>query len=62
MGYNSLKTRHRQQTQQKRRQEKAVRREQGKQEKPVLPHSADGIDPDLQGMVPGPQRPRDDNE
>jgi len=59
MSTTTLRKRQRQQTQQERRQDKAARREQRSLEKLALPLSADHEDPDLKGMVPGPQRPRD---
>lgn len=62
MGHTSLKKRHRQHTQQERQQAKALRRDQRKQEKPALIRLAGEEDPDLKGMVPGPQRPPDNNE
>lgn len=61
MSKTTLRKRQRQQTQQETRQEKTMRREERKIEKPVLPRSAGQEDPDLKGMVPGPQRPRDES-
>ncbi len=61
MSKTPLRKRQRQQTQQERRQEKATRREERKLEKPVLPRSVSQEDPDLKGMVPGPQRLRDES-
>ncbi len=62
MGHTSLKKRHRQHTQQERQQHKALRRDQRKQDKPALVRLAGDEDPDLKGMVPGPQRLHGDNE
>ena len=59
MSKTTLRKRQRQQTQQERQQEKAIRREQRNLEKSVLLRSAGREDPDLNGMVAGPQRPRD---
>lgn len=62
MSKTSLRKRLRQQAQQERQQEKIARREQRKVEKPLLPRSVGQEDPDLQGMVPGPQRSRDERD
>ena len=43
------------------RREKDERREQRKKEKDERPETADGVDPDIAGIVPGPQ-PRLDEE
>ncbi len=59
MSKTTLRKRQRQQSQQERQQEKAIRREQRHMEKLVRPRPAGQEDPDLKGMVPGPQRPRD---
>lgn len=40
------------------RREKEERREQRKREKAERPDAPDGVDPDIAGIVPGPQ-PRD---
>jgi hypothetical protein len=42
---------------QDRQKEKAARRAQKKQEDANRPAPADGTDPDLEGIVPGPQPP-----
>ena len=43
-----------------RREEKAAARQARKEEKKARQTSdAEGIDPDIAGIVPGPQRPRD---
>ena len=60
MSNTTLRKRLRQQAQQERQQEKMARREQRKAEKPVAPRSFGQEDPDLEGMVPGPQHSRDE--
>ena len=62
MSKTSLRKRLRQQGQHERQQEKITRREQRKVEKTVLPRSVGQEDPDLEGMVPGPQRSREDRD
>jgi hypothetical protein len=56
MSKTSIRKRHRQQVQQERQQEKAARRDQRRLGKPVLSRPTAQQDPDLKGMVPGPQR------
>lgn len=53
----TIKKRHREQTKQERQQHKDIRRAQRKTEKPVSVHSDVQEDPDLAGMVAGPQDP-----
>jgi len=60
MSKTTLRKHQRQLTQQAKQQEKLARREQRKLEKPVHPRSDGQTDPDLAGMVPGPQRRRDE--
>jgi hypothetical protein len=55
----TIKKRHREQTRQERQQDKEVRRAQRKTEKPVSAPSDGQEDPDLAGMVAGPQHPGD---
>jgi hypothetical protein len=40
---------------QEKRQQKAARRQDAKERKESSPGRADGIDPDIAGIVPGPQ-------
>jgi hypothetical protein len=40
---------------QEKRQQKAARRQDAKERKDTGPNRADGIDPDIAGIVPGPQ-------
>lgn len=40
---------------QEKRQQKAARRQDAKERKEGAPGRADGIDPDIAGIVPGPQ-------
>jgi hypothetical protein len=61
MSKTSLRKRHRQQIQQERQQEKMARREQRKTEKPHPGRAVGQEDPDLAGMVPGPQHPHDES-
>jgi len=57
---STIRKRQREQARQERQQEKDARRAQRKVDKPLPPRSNDQADPDLAGMVPGPQRPRDE--
>jgi hypothetical protein len=57
---STLRKRHREQAQIERQQEKETRRAQRKTEKPTLPRPSAQEDPDLAGLVPGPQRRRDE--
>ena len=51
----TIKKRHREQTRHERQQNKEARRAQRKTEKPASTHSNSQGDPDLAGMVAGPQ-------
>lgn len=51
----TMKKRHREQAKLERQQSKDARRAQRKTEKPVSIHSTGQEDPDLAGMVAGPQ-------
>lgn len=53
----TIKKRHREQTKHERQQNKDARRAQRKAEKPVSASSDGQEDPDLAGMVAGPQDP-----
>jgi hypothetical protein len=53
----TIKKRHREQSRQERQQNKDARRAQRKTEKPALADSDSQEDPDLAGMVAGPQAP-----
>jgi hypothetical protein len=54
---STIRKRQREQARYDRRQEKETRRAERKADKPLPPHSNDQTDPDLAGIVPGPQRP-----
>ncbi|MBI4001596.1 MAG: hypothetical protein HY348_07415 [Nitrospira defluvii] len=56
MSHSTFRKRQREQTQRERRLEKEARRNQRKTETPLLPGSHAQDDPDLAGMVLGPQR------
>jgi len=58
MSKTTLKKHQRQLRQQERQQEKALRRAERKLEKPHHSRSMGQEDPDLKGMVPGPQHLR----
>lgn len=60
-GRPSITKRNREQTRRDRAKEKEERRAQRQQEKLNRPAVADGEDPDIAGIVPGPQ-PRPDDE
>ncbi|MBI4265948.1 MAG: hypothetical protein HY657_16355 [Acidobacteria bacterium] len=51
--------REREKTLTERRQQKAARRLDAKQRKAQEPRRADGVDPDIAGITPGPQPPAD---
>jgi hypothetical protein len=51
--------REREKTLTERRQQKAARRQDAKQRKASSAPPADGIDPDIAGITPGPQPPAD---
>ncbi|HLZ34311.1 MAG TPA: hypothetical protein VKP13_09845 [Nitrospira sp.] len=59
---STIRKRQREQVRHERQQEKETRRSQRKTDKPLLPRSVDQEDPDLKGMVPGPQRLRDETD
>ena len=61
MGKTTLRKRQRQQAQHEKQLEKMARREGRKVELPPPARSVGQEDPDLQGMVPGPQRPHDES-
>lgn len=56
MSHSTFRKRQREQTQRERRQEKEARRNQRKTVTPELPGSHAQDDPDLAGLLPGPQR------
>lgn len=56
-GKATLAKRDREKAKQAKQKEKEARRMQRKEEKKAGPRSRDGEDPDLAGMVPGPQAP-----
>lgn len=51
--------REREKTLTERRQQKAARRQDAKQRRAQEPRPADGVDPDIAGITPGPQPPAD---
>ncbi len=51
----SIQKREREKARQQRRQEKAARRSEAKERKANLPPKPEGEDPDIAGIVPGPQ-------
>ncbi|WP_455389125.1 hypothetical protein [Petrachloros mirabilis] len=61
MSKTTLRKRQRQQAQHERQLEKVARREARKDELPPASRSVGQEDPDLQGMVPGPQHPHDES-
>ena len=50
----------RERAKQERQQEKTRRREEAKSRKTPTDRPADGEDPDIAGIIPGPQPPRED--
>ncbi len=60
-GYATAKKRQREAAKRERQQEKAARRAQRKQHEPRVP-GAEGEDPDLAGIVAGPQPTKEENQ
>lgn len=60
-GRPSINKRNREQARRERQQEKEARRAQRAEERKNRPANADGEDPDIAGIVPGPQPIRDDD-
>ena len=58
MASETFKKRQKELARQNKQKEKALRRQQRKEEKANRPPAQEGEDPDLAGIVPGPQ-PRD---
>ena len=56
----SVNKRNREQAKREKQQEKAARRAERSRNKQDRGPAADGEDPDLAGIVPGPQPPRED--
>ena len=59
-GRPSIHKRNREQAKREKQQEKAARRQQRAEEKKNRGASGDGEDPDIAGIVPGPQPPSED--
>lgn len=59
-GRPSINKRNREQAKREKRQEKAARRAARAADKNNRPARDDGEDPDIAGIVPGPQPPTDD--
>lgn len=57
MSNPSVNKRQKERQRQERQREKSVKREDRKREKENRPGSAGGEDPDIAGIVPGPQAP-----
>jgi hypothetical protein len=55
----SQQKRQRERQRQERRAEKQARRQEAAEKKANNPTRADGVDPDLDGIKPGPQPPQD---
>ncbi|HTM21547.1 MAG TPA: hypothetical protein VL172_13595 [Kofleriaceae bacterium] len=55
MGNQSVQKRNRERQRQEKAVEKQRRREERRNQKEIRPPPADGSDPDLAGIVPGPQ-------
>lgn len=62
MSHSTFRKRHREQTQRERRLEKVAHRNQRRAKTSVLPESHAQGDPDLAGLVPGPQRLREEED
>jgi hypothetical protein len=59
-GRPSITKRNREQAKREKREEKAARRAERARERASQPVGQDGEDPDLAGIRPGPQPPRED--
>jgi hypothetical protein len=59
-GRPSITKRNREAARRERQQEKEARRAQRALEKQARPANSDGEDPDIAGIVPGPQPPTED--
>jgi hypothetical protein len=57
MGNESFTKRQKERARQDKQRAKAAEREARKQQRVDKPRSEDGIDPDIAGIVPGPQPP-----
>ena len=55
----SQQKRQRERMRQERRAEKQARRQEAAEKKANTPGRAEGVDPDLEGIKPGPQPPQD---
>lgn len=55
----SVNKRQKERQRQERQKEKAERKRLRQEEKRDRPPTADGVDPDIAGIVPGPQPPQD---
>jgi hypothetical protein len=60
MGNTSFNKRQRERTRQDRQREKEAEREARKRAKAERPAAEDGVDPDIAGIVPGPQPPAEE--
>jgi hypothetical protein len=60
-GNQTFQKRQRERTRQERARDKQRRREERRNEKSNRPDPPAGVDPDIAGIVPGPQ-PRDDDD
>ena len=56
----SQQKRHKERARQEKQKMKAERRQEAKQRAPCGPAPAGEVDPDIAGIVPGPQPPRED--
>jgi len=59
-GFNSSMKRQKERIRQEQQQKKKERAEQRRREAANRPPAEDGVDPDIAGIVPGPQPPRED--
>ncbi len=59
-GNPSVQKRQKERARQERAREKAEKRKQRRDDKAVRPGGADGVDPDIAGIVPGPQPPAEE--
>jgi hypothetical protein len=59
-GNPSVQKRQKERARQERAREKAEKRKQRRDEKGTRAPGSDGVDPDIAGIVPGPQPPAED--
>lgn len=62
MSSTSFSKRQKERERQERQKEKAVKREERKKDKTTKAPGEDGVDPDIAGIIPGPQPVEEESE